>query len=138
KDWLDNEKIWSSLKSSETEAGLRVDYRCNLDFLRYFESEWLLKHPGWNEGFLSDGPSTNNGLESINSTIKKNHSFRKRLPLHQFLSLAKDIIKHWSKRRDPLSVNCFHFNQQLILNSLPRHMTGLNIRKNQFQEMKTI
>ncbi|RNA37037.1 hypothetical protein BpHYR1_022439 [Brachionus plicatilis] len=30
KDWLDNEKIWSSLKRSETEAGLRVDYRCNL------------------------------------------------------------------------------------------------------------
>ncbi|RNA21730.1 hypothetical protein BpHYR1_045868 [Brachionus plicatilis] len=30
KDWLDNEKIWSSLKSSETEAGLSVDYRCNL------------------------------------------------------------------------------------------------------------
>ncbi|RNA14289.1 hypothetical protein BpHYR1_029440, partial [Brachionus plicatilis] len=30
KDWLDNEKIWSSLKSSETGAGLRVDYRCNL------------------------------------------------------------------------------------------------------------
>ncbi|RNA29289.1 hypothetical protein BpHYR1_007606 [Brachionus plicatilis] len=29
KDWLDNEKIWSSLKSSETEAGLRVN-RCNL------------------------------------------------------------------------------------------------------------
>ncbi|RNA34760.1 hypothetical protein BpHYR1_022888 [Brachionus plicatilis] len=30
KDCLDNEKIWSFLKSSETEAGLRVDYRCNL------------------------------------------------------------------------------------------------------------
>ncbi|RNA00682.1 hypothetical protein BpHYR1_026613, partial [Brachionus plicatilis] len=82
------------------------------DFLRYFESEWLLKHPGWYEGFLSDGPSTNNGLESINSTLKKNHSFRKRLPLHQFLSLAKDIIKHWSKRRDPLSVNCKNFSLQ--------------------------
>ncbi|RNA07119.1 hypothetical protein BpHYR1_009270 [Brachionus plicatilis] len=25
KDWLDNEKIWSSLNSSETEAGLRVE-----------------------------------------------------------------------------------------------------------------
>ncbi|RNA00217.1 hypothetical protein BpHYR1_033837 [Brachionus plicatilis] len=30
KDWLDNEKIWSSLKISKNEAGLRVDYRCNL------------------------------------------------------------------------------------------------------------
>ncbi|RNA39849.1 hypothetical protein BpHYR1_044387 [Brachionus plicatilis] len=25
------DEIWSSLKSSETEAGLRVDYRCNLE-----------------------------------------------------------------------------------------------------------
>ena len=33
-----------------------------------------------------------------------------RLPVGQFVSKAFDIIRQWSKRRDPPSVNCVHFS----------------------------
>ena len=40
------------------------------DFLEYFKSEWLVQQPNWYEGYLGTlGPSTNNGLESLNGYI---------------------------------------------------------------------
>ena len=42
------------------------------EFIDYFNIEWVNKHPGWYEGYLGNlGPSTNNGLESLNGVIKE-------------------------------------------------------------------
>ena len=85
-------------------------YSCNTNshmkkFIKYFNNEWLHKHVGWYEGYLEKSPSTNNGLESINSTIKKEHTFRVRMPVAEFISTSLEINKDWSEKRDPNSVN---------------------------------
>ena len=51
----------------------QLDATNNLvEFIDYFNQEWVRKHSGWYEGFI--GPHavcTNNGLESTNGVIKK-------------------------------------------------------------------
>jgi hypothetical protein len=74
-------------------------------FLKYFQNEWLVKHPGWYEGYLEGCPSTNNGLESINGTLKKESTFRTRTSLAEFITTANCIAKSWSSKRDPASPN---------------------------------
>ena len=69
-------------------------------FSDYFKVEWLDKNRGWFEGFDPDGPSTNNGLESINGTLKKEHTFRRHEPLPEFLKTAPAIVEAWSTDRD--------------------------------------
>ncbi len=51
------------------------------DFLQYFETQWLNINPLWYEGAFPMGPSTNNGLESTNAVIKRDYTFRDRLPV---------------------------------------------------------
>ncbi len=46
------------------------------DWVSYFKSTWIDQLPFWYEGASALGPSTNNGLESINSRIKKDHTLR--------------------------------------------------------------
>jgi hypothetical protein len=70
-------------------------------FIFYFKKEWIKKHSGWYEGYMPLNPSTNNGLESINATIKKEHTLRQRLALALFLKVKIDIVKAWSTDRDP-------------------------------------
>ena len=74
-------------------------------FLVYFSNEWLVKHVGWYEGYLEDSPSTNNGLESINSTLKKESTLRNRMQMSEFLKTTLDVAKNWSLKRDPTSAN---------------------------------
>ncbi|RNA32770.1 hypothetical protein BpHYR1_049731 [Brachionus plicatilis] len=50
---------------------------------------------GWYEGYAPGYvPSTNNALESTNSRIKTDFTFRSRLPLDGFLACVKDEIFH--------------------------------------------
>ena len=74
-------------------------------FLEYFQDEWVDHHCGWYEGYLPDGPSTNNGLEGTNGTIKTEHTFRKRVSLATFLLKANEIVETWSNKRDSASAN---------------------------------
>lgn len=76
-----------------------------LDFLDYFQKEWLESNNGWYEGIQLYVPSTNNALEATNRTIKDDGTFRERHALSRFLQIASDIVKNWSKERDPSSVN---------------------------------
>lgn len=55
------------------------------NFVEYFKSEWLGTHSNWFEGAASYTPSTNNALESHNATIKRKVTFRRKLPLNEFL-----------------------------------------------------
>lgn len=58
-------------------------------FTDYFKSEWLDNNCNWYEGIADDTPSTNNALEAFNSVIKKEETFREKLPLSRFLVIAK-------------------------------------------------
>lgn len=91
---------------------------CVLNFIDYFEKEWLLGLPNWYEGAAPGLPSTNNGLEATNAVIKKEDTLRERLPLGQFLSCVVKMVRNWSKDRDPKSVNCKHFAETATV-SLP-------------------
>lgn len=71
------------------------------DFVAYFKQQWLGVHCNWYEGSAEYTPSTNNGQESHNATIKKKITLRRRLPLNEFLNcmkqMASDISKQFSK-----------------------------------------
>lgn len=66
------------------------------DFVRYFKSEWLGDQCNWYEGAAEYTPSTNNALESYNSLIKRLVTFRRRLPLQEFLSTMKSMTANIS------------------------------------------
>jgi len=88
---------------------------CINDFLSYFEKEWLLKYRNWFAGAAPGHPSSNNGLEATNAVIKKENTLRERLPVGQFLNCMSEIVKMWSRSRDPLSVNCVVFAESPTL-----------------------
>lgn len=67
------------------------------DFVTYFEREWLGPHCNWFEGAADYTPSTNNGQESHNATIKKKITLRRRLPMNQFLVTMRDMTSDISK-----------------------------------------
>ena len=68
-------------------------------FLKYFDDEWIKKHPGWYEGYAIGMPSTTNGLESSHEKIKKALQ-QKRLGLIEFLNECKNNLIHfWSQDR---------------------------------------
>lgn len=66
------------------------------DLVKYFESEWLIQHRNWYEGFRSKTPSSNNALESKNRGIKDAHRLQERLDLGQFRVVLYAMVKQWS------------------------------------------
>jgi hypothetical protein len=80
-----------------------------LDLIQYVETQWLEKNACWYEGAAVGYPSTNNGLESTNAVIKREHSLRERLPVGQFVNKVVHLVTQWSERRNPNSVNCIEF-----------------------------
>ena len=67
-----------------------------LPFRDYFWQQWMGELQGWYEGFSKLHPSTNNGLEAINKTLKASYTLRDRLPLQRFLDKAKEAAEEWS------------------------------------------
>ena len=65
-------------------------------FKDYFSTQWLGDLQGWYEGFTGCYPSTNNGLEAVNGTLKASYTLRDRLPLPRFLQLTKKVVEEWS------------------------------------------
>lgn len=63
------------------------------NFVQYFKQQWLGNHSNWFEGAADYTPSTNNSLESHNAVIKRKVTFRKRLPLNQFLLTMKEMTE---------------------------------------------
>lgn len=76
-----------------------------LDFLNYFDNEWLKSNDGWYEGLQLYAPNTNNALEAINKTIKDDGTFRERHVLSRFLTVASNIVNNWSVEGDTSSIN---------------------------------
>lgn len=66
------------------------------DFMEYFVSEWIVKHPNWYEGFAKRTPSHNNALESTNRVVKDEHTFRERYDISQFRFVLFNMLVQWS------------------------------------------
>ena len=72
----------------------------NQAFLEYFRGSWIDQNNTWYEGYAPGCPSTNNGLEAINQSIKRQNTFRERLQLSRFLTVVeKDILLKAEKAR---------------------------------------
>ncbi|CAF1680796.1 unnamed protein product, partial [Rotaria magnacalcarata] len=76
-----------------------------LEFLNYFDNEWLKSNAGWYEGLQLYVPNTNNALEATNRTIKDDGTFSERHVLSRFLTIASNIVNNWSIERDTSSIN---------------------------------
>jgi hypothetical protein len=55
-------------------------------------------HQNWYEGIANNTPSQNNALESYNLVIKKEDTFRERMPLSRFLRQCLETVEKWSKQ----------------------------------------
>jgi len=67
-------------------------------FIDYMKNMWLSTHQNWYEGVASHTASQNNALESHNLVIKKEDTFRERMPLSRFLQQCLDSAGKWSKQ----------------------------------------
>ena len=56
-------------------------------FRQYFLAQWMGALFGWYEGYPGHSPSTNNGLEAIDRTIKDSHTLRDRPSLPRLISM---------------------------------------------------
>jgi hypothetical protein len=75
------------------------------EFCDYFKKNWIKINSNWFEGASQKTPSTNNGLEAINRTIKSEITKYERLPLGRFLQAVKQLLQGWSKNRNPINKN---------------------------------
>ena len=80
------------------------------EFVTYFAEEYLHQRNGWYEGRAPGFHSTNNGLEATNNWVKKEATFRIRLPIAQFMQRMQSTVEGWSLQREPSSINCKVFN----------------------------
>ncbi len=80
-------------------------------FSNYFEHTWLGELKYWYEGAAYGCPSTNNGLESLNSKIKQQYTLRSKLPLSKFLGTMQDMLRDWSNKTAEAAYQTFpHVN----------------------------
>jgi hypothetical protein len=75
------------------------------EFCSYFEKNWIRINSNWFEGASQKTPSTNNGLEAVNRTIKSEITKYERLPLARFLPAVMQLLQGWSKNRNPVDKN---------------------------------
>jgi hypothetical protein len=75
------------------------------EFAKYVEAEYFLQRANWFEGYAPGYPKTNNGLESINATVKNENTLRNKLPLGEFFATMEEIVNGWSWERDPATAN---------------------------------
>ncbi len=59
-------------------------------------------------------PSTNNGLEAVNRTIKSEITKYERLPLSRFLPAVMPLLQGWSKDRSPANKNAKMFAKEPV------------------------
>lgn len=79
------------------------------EFIQYFREQWSSKRSSRYERAVLAYPSTDNGMDAINSIIKSEHTLRGRLPAGQFFCNVVLLIANWSKTRNQKSVNGIQF-----------------------------
>jgi hypothetical protein len=72
-------------------------------------------HQNWHVGIAEYTPSQNNGLESHNLVIRKEETFRERMPLSRFLHQSLQALEKWSMNHSYLfSTNTAFFHPSVI------------------------
>ncbi len=96
-----------------------------LEFLEYFELQWFNTQPNWFEGYNHPNnvasASTNNGNESQNALIKREHTLRKLLNLPTFVVVIARMVRNWSYAMSPTNINrkIFHHEPNLLDGNRP-------------------
>ena len=68
-----------------------------LPILEYIETNWICSDTAnWFEGFMPGYPSTNNGLERANRTLKDDYTLHVKLGMAQFLKKMEEAVSSWS------------------------------------------
>ncbi len=94
-----------AIRNEEMEYEQQTKNQLILNFMNYFQNEWIKTNDGWYEGIQRYTPSTNNALEATNRTIKDDGKFRELHALSRFLTIGSTIVNNWSIERDVTSVN---------------------------------
>ena len=106
---VDIERIQLSLNQEIFERAIELfneKWASEQEFLKYFNEQWVERNNGWYEGYATGIPSTNNALESVNRSVKDEHSFGCRMAVGQFFELVKcHIVHNWSSDRNPDDIN---------------------------------
>lgn len=85
-------------------------------FLEYFGEQWLIKQQNWFVSLLGrPAASTNNGLESVNGTIKRECTLRELLSIPDWIESSTKLVRDWSWYRDPANVNAKIFSVRPLL-----------------------
>lgn len=92
-----------------TEKWEKVESFKDLDYLI---STWFTQHPGWYLGIKRLCPTTNNALESTNNVIKKENTFREKLPMKEMLHVANKLVMNWSRSRDNTKDHAIKFSRE--------------------------
>ncbi|CAF1367410.1 unnamed protein product [Rotaria sordida] len=108
-------KLASTLFMKKWNMNNKQQNQSILDFLEYFDNEWLQSNNGWYEGIQLYASSTNSVIEATNETIKDDGTFRERHVLSRFLTIATNIINSWSVERDAFSINAKIFATETTL-----------------------
>ncbi|CAF1367392.1 unnamed protein product [Rotaria sordida] len=108
-------KLASTLFMKKWNMNTKQQNQSILDFLEYFDNEWLQSNNGRYEGIQLYTSSTNSVLEATNETIKDDGTFRERHVLSRFLIIATNIINSWSAERDAFSINAKIFATETTL-----------------------
>ena len=67
--------------------------------VQYNQETWIdFGLVNWFEGFQKEFPSTNNGLERANRSLKDDYTMHVKLGLAQFLHKMEEAISHWSRK----------------------------------------
>lgn len=85
-----------------------------IEFVKYFNKEWLKCNRNWFEGISDKIPSTNNALESFNRIIKDENTLRERLPVGQFMTMLMIYIETWSNNY-LVNVKAFNYDPKIDL-----------------------
>lgn len=102
KDDINNLHIASDKRTFDMGVRLfRKKWENEVEFMSYMDKMWLSSHQTWYSGAAEAGvPLTNNSLESFNSKIKKQGTFRERMKIRVFLDRMITVMKVWSKNSD--------------------------------------
>lgn len=65
-------------------------------FVDYFHKQWVESMPGWYLGFSPGTPTSNNGTEAKNGTVKKYYTKYLKLGLLEANNTFLEMIKQWS------------------------------------------
>ncbi len=66
------------------------------EFIAYFTKEWLTKNRGWHFDSADQAPTTNSSLEGFNGILKRDVTFRRLLPVKEFVKTLCTWIGKWS------------------------------------------